>query len=135
MIFFTDENISFRAAYMLDQFYDEHAVWAFLDHFKAGTPDPEWLAKVASWEEVPVVIAGDGRILKNKVERQVLKGSGLRFVYLAPGWTNLVWPAFAWRIVKVWPDIVRKVEQARYPMVFEVAIGGKVTVLGRTSEF
>lgn len=56
------------------------------------------------------------------------------FVLLASGWTNLEWRDIAWKIVKVWPDVIRNVEQARYPMVFEVTVGTlKIRPMGRVS--
>lgn len=135
MIFFTDECISKNAAYMLNHFELKYEVRAYSDYFTQGTPDSEWMQKVASWDDVTVAICGDGRILKNKVERQVLKECDLMFVLLASGWTTLQWTVFGWKIVKAWPDIVRNVEQARYPTVFEVTVGNlKVRSRGRTSD-
>jgi len=136
VIFFTDENISKRAAYMLDSFERQHQVRAYLDYFDRGVPDTDWIPVVASWNEndTTVAICGDGRILKNKVEKQVLKEYNLMFVYLAPGWTNIEWSVFGWKIVKVWPNIVKNVEQASYAMVFEVAVGNlKIQTRGRIS--
>lgn len=136
MIFFTDENISKNAAYMLDNFEQKHEVRACLDYFDRGTPDTEWMRVVASWDEsdTTVVVCGDGRILKNKVEKQVLKECGLMFVLLAPGWLHLEWSVFGWKIVKAWPHIVKNIEQARYPMVFEVPVSGlKIQTRGRIS--
>lgn len=129
MIFYTDENISKYAAYMLRIFEQRrqsqahHQIIAHLDKFKQGIPDIEWMKEIASWNDnsTTVAVCGDGRILKNKAEKQVLKECNLMFVYLAPGWTNLQWPEFAWKIIKIWPDIVRNVEQANCPMLFEVA--------------
>lgn len=72
MIFFADENISQYAARMLDIFDRKHQVRPFLDHFKEGTPDLEWIPTVASWEGGVVAVCGDGRILRNNVEKQVL---------------------------------------------------------------
>ena len=136
MIFFADECISKNAAYMLDIFERQHQVRACLDYFDKGTPDIDWMQAIASWNktETTVAVCGDGRILKNKVQKRVLKECELMFVYLAPGWTNLQWSVFGWKIVKVWPDIVKNVEQARYPMLFEVAAGGlKIQARGRIS--
>ena len=119
---------------MLDNFELEHQVRALLDYFDQGTPDIGWMKEIASWDDVTVAVCGDGRILRNKVEKQVLRECGLMFVYLGSGWTNLPWPTFAWKIVKAWPDIKKNVEQARYPMVFEVAVGGlKIRASGRIS--
>ncbi len=133
MIFLADENFPRRAAYMLDQFDSKHEVRAFLDYFEKGTRDTDWMPVVASWNGDPVTIGGDGRILRNKVEKQMLKDCGLMFVLLAPRWTHLKWEEFAYKIVQTWPKIIRNVEQARYPMLFEVSCTGKVRGLGRIS--
>ncbi len=134
MIFLTDENISPRAAYMLDQFDHKHEVRAFVDYFKEGTPDTEWMLAVASWEDTTIAVSADGRISRNEVERQVLKECELMFVYLAPGWVHLGWEKYAWKIIKAWPAIASIVEQARYPMLFEVSTLGKVRALARISK-
>ena len=134
MIFFTDENIPVKASYILGNFESKYQVRAYLDYFKPGTPDTEWMPKVASWDvnETTTVISGDGRILRNEVEKQILKECNLMFVYLSSGWTHVKWSDYAWKIVKAWPDIVRNVEQARFPMVFQVSVGNlQIQTIGR----
>jgi len=108
---------------MLSYFERKHQVRAHLDFFPRGIPDTEWMSTVALWDETTVVVCADGRILKNKVERKVLKECNLMFVCLSPGWTHLEWTIYGWKIIKAWPDIVKNVEQAPYPMAFEVAVG------------
>ncbi len=132
LTFFTDENIPPYFGRMLDDFDQTHEVRACLDYFERGIIDVEWIRKVASWKN-PVAICGDGRILRNDVEKKVLKECGLTFVHLAPGWTNMKWQDQAWKIIKAWPDIVRNIQEASYPMLFEVAVGGKVYSRGRIS--
>ena len=95
MIFLTDENISFRAARMLEHFDSDNRIRALEDHFPNGTKDPVWLAELGTWSPKPVVICGDGCILKNQAEAAALRDAALMFVYLAPGWTNLHWSVFA----------------------------------------
>ena len=113
-----------------------HKIIPHLDEFKQGIPDVEWMKEIATWDSNSntVAVCGDGRILKNKAEKKVLKECNLMFVYLAPGWTNLQWPTFAWKIIKAWPDIVKNVEQAGYPMLLEVAAATlKIKNRGRIS--
>ena len=118
---------------MLNHFERKHEVRAFIDYFEQGDPDVEWIKTVSSWKNT-AILCGDGRILKNKAEKQVLKDSNLTFVHLAKGWTTLPWPEFGWKIVKVWPDIVGNVLQASKPMIFEVSVGKlKVTSMGLTN--
>ena len=133
MIFFTDENIPKWAAYMLDIFDRDHNIRASVDYFDEGTKDEEWIRAVARWDD-PVAVCGDGRILKNRAERRVLKECGLMFVFLARGWTNLPWPDYAWKIVKVWPAIVKNVRQVRYPVLFEVTPRLKIQLRCRISD-
>jgi hypothetical protein len=133
VIFFFDENISEYAARMLSCFDRNNEMRAGDNWVPKGTPDKDLLPKVASWGDKTVVVSGDARILKNKVERKVLKECNLTFVYLAPGWTKLPWEDFAWRIVKVWPDVVKNVEQAPQPLVFEVSGQLKVQAVSRIS--
>lgn len=109
---------------MLALFEEKHQIRAYLDYFSPGTPDTEWMPKVASWDEndSTIVISGDGRILRNEVEKQVLKECKLMYVYLSPGWTHVKWSDYAWKIIKAWPGIIKNVEQARFPMLFQVGV-------------
>jgi hypothetical protein len=120
MIFFTDECFMYKANRLVEAFDRENEIRPLLDHFDRGTPDVKWIPAIAAWNPKPVVVCGDGRILKNRVERQVLKEAGLTFICLASGWTNLPWPTFAWKIIKVWPAIV-VCGTAIKPTVFEVS--------------
>ena len=133
MIFFFDANISQYAAHMLGHFDRKNEMRASIDYFKEGTADTEWIPVVASWSNNPVAVCGDGRILRNRVQKQLLKDHELRFVFLASGWTKQTWEVIAWKIVKVWPNIVRSIKQARHPMVWEVTINLKIQPIGRIS--
>jgi hypothetical protein len=119
--FFTDENISHRVAKLLEAFDARIEVRFFDGEFDKGKPDVEWLRDIAQWQPKPVVLGGDGRILRNRAELRVLKECDMMFVYLAPGWTNLPWHDFAWKIIKAWPAIVDNVTRARQPSIFEVS--------------
>lgn len=135
MIFFIDENIPIKAAQMLEAFEEKHEIRACLDWFERGTPDTVWMKKIVRWNKTPVVVGGDGRILKNNVEKQAIKECGLMYVLLAQGWLHLDWSVYAWKIIKIWPNIVTNVEQARYPLLFKVPVSAsKIQNLGRISE-
>jgi hypothetical protein len=121
MIFFTDECFMYRANALLEAFDRENQIRALLDHFDRGTPDVVWIQKVAEWSPKPIIVCGDARILRNKVERNVLREAQLTFVCLSSGWTNLPWDVFAWKIIKVWPTIVQTAGSVIRPTVFEVS--------------
>lgn len=133
MILFTDENFSEHLAKMLSYFDRENEIRAHIDYFQKGTKDVEWIPKVASWGKDTIIIGGDGRILKNKAEKAVLKECDITFILLSSGWVNLGWHEMAWKMVKVWPDIIKNVSQARFPTLFEVSPAPKVRTIGRIS--
>ena len=120
MIFFADENFAINGVRVLDAFDRVNEIRHLTDSMNPGTPDEEWLVAIASLEPKPIVLSGDGRILRNKAQRKVLRSSGLTFVHLSSGWTNLPWDEMAWKLVKVWPAIVRNVDESRAATVFEV---------------
>ncbi len=120
---------------MLEIFDQANEIRAHADFFEQGTPDTEWIASIGKWSEKPVIIAGDGRILRNPAEQQILKSCNVMFVFLASGWTNLGWDDWAWKLIKVWPDIVRNTSKVLHPTVFKVGVSNlKVQQKFRTSE-
>lgn len=120
--FFADENFPAPLVRMLEEFDTSHEYRILVDHFDSGTPDIVWMREIANWETKPIVISGDGRILRNAVERQVLRECNLMFVHFAQHWTNLPWEVQAWKGIKVWPQVVKNVEKIRKPTVFEVNV-------------
>lgn len=117
---------------MIEIFDHHNSVRAHNDSFADGTPDVEWISQIATWDERPVIVCGDSRILRNKVESQVLRDSRLTAVFLAKGWTKLAWDEFAWKIVRAWPSIVRAVTNTRHPAVFELKVGSLKVELNPT---
>jgi len=107
---------------MLDAYDSRNTVRWGPDIFGRGAPDTEWIPQAASLKPKPVIVSGDGRILKRPAERQKLKAGKLTFVHLASGWTNTEWSVYAWKIVKVWPEILSATRLAREPTILEVAI-------------
>lgn len=133
MTFFADENVTIHAVRLLDAFDLQNQVRYLTQDFPPGVPDVEWIRAVAEWEEPPVVLSGDGRILRNKAERAVLRSSNLTFVYLAKGWLNTPWNDYAWKIVRAWPGVVRDTVRVRRPSIFELTVSSlKLKLIGET---
>ena len=128
MIFVADENFSPRLVRVLEAFDRESEIRHLLDLFPRGSDDLDWIAGLATSNPKPVIVGGDGRILRNAAERAALRTSGLSFVYLAKGWANTGYQEQAWKIVKAWPAIVRNVEQVLVPTVFEVRVGSSLKI-------
>ncbi len=122
MTFLADENVTIHAVRVLDAFDLKNEVRHLTQMFDPGVPDTEWIRAVAEWDELPVILSGDGRILRNRAERAVLRSSNLTFVYLAKGWMNTPWNNYAWKIVRAWPGVVRETVRVRRPSIFELAV-------------
>ena len=54
----------------------------------------------------------------------MLKSKPITLVLLAPAWQNANWHLKAWKLVKVWPEIVHEVSRSNEPFLFEVSIKG-----------
>ena len=134
MIFVADENFTVLGVRLLEAFDPQNEIRHLTNSFPKGTPDTTWIPSLGERDPKPIIIGGDGRILKNKAECAALRQADLSFVYLTSGWTNLEWSVFAWKIIKVWPDVVRNVETAMRPTVYEVGPGNlKVKRIGETA--
>lgn len=134
MHFFIDRNVPERLARMLGFYEPEHTVVYHDDRFERTTPDSDWLVQIARWDPVPVVISGDGRILRNPAELQLLRDLPLTFFVFAGAWFDLKWREFAWKAIKVWPEIVAAAAAPR-PSVFRIPVSaGKVEFVAFTRD-
>jgi PIN like domain len=127
MRFFFDRNMSAKLARMVDIYERDHQVRHLDDdsRFCTTTTDIEWI-KVLGQDEPPwVAVSGDGRILRNKTEAAALKEAKLTFFCMAKTWTHMGIHEYAWRFLKIWPDIVENAKVAT-PRIFNVA--GKVEI-------
>ncbi|GDX99016.1 hypothetical protein LBMAG48_14200 [Phycisphaerae bacterium] len=121
MDFFIDRNVPEKLARMLGHYDRAHNVVYHDDLFEKTTPDTEWLEAIAKRAPVPVVVSGDGRILRNQAELQVLRGLPITFFLFAGGWFDLKWEEFAWKAIKVWPEVVKAASPPR-PSVYKIPV-------------
>ncbi|MFO0961281.1 MAG: hypothetical protein U0625_00085 [Phycisphaerales bacterium] len=119
MQFFADENFPVRLVRILDHFDADSSFEHLIDAMERGTRDVEWIQTLANRSPRPAVITGDGRILRNAAELQVLRANPLTMFVLASGWVHLPWEEYVLKFLKVWPRI-RESAGAREPCVFEV---------------
>src|SRR5687767_12909761 len=94
MRFFFDRCAPVAVARMVRAFEEQKGAIAVQHHdddarFTTKTTDVEWMTALAQdgeprWN----IVSGDGRILKNKVERAVLDNVGLTFFCLDKRWPN-----------------------------------------------
>lgn len=111
MNFFADANIPLRLVQILRIFDDRNTFEALVESFDPATPDEKWIAAIAERDPKPVVLGGDGRILKKPAQKAVLAEADLMYVYLAQGWTNLAWQEMAWKFLRVWPSVTSELNR------------------------
>jgi hypothetical protein len=125
MRFFFDRCFPIRVVRMINAYETEHAIRHHDEdnRFTPTTSDIEWMTILGKDDPTWIVVSGDGRILKNKVERAALQEARLKFFCLAKAWLTMRIHEYAWKFVKVWPEIVENAKTSK-ASVFEVA-GGK----------
>jgi len=134
MEFFIDRNVPEKLARMLGFFDREHSVIYHDEWFDPKTSDVEWLEDLGSRTPPPIVFSGDGRILKNPAEYQVLQSIPLTFFLLAPAWCSMPWHDQAWKTIKVWPQIIKNATPSK-PSIYRIPVSAtKVDFLCYTSE-
>lgn len=133
MKFFMDRNLPQQLARLIEAFDRTCEVRHLDDEFADTTPDTEWIGALSQRTPKPAVICGDGRILSNPAEMQALRGADLTFFHMAKGWVNLQWEEQAWKMIRVWPNIVADASPRR-PTIFRVTIREKVERICYTDE-
>ena len=126
MIFFLDENFIPKVGLILRAYEDRNQIFLFTDKFQKGTPDVNWIQNAGTWQPKPIIVGGDGRILRNDVERRILRESGCAYLYLSPGWTNTPVHPYAWKMLKFWPDVINHLHDLNRQAVVELSTNGKL---------
>ena len=81
------------------------------DRFPRDVPDSEWIRAIR--DEGWVIVSGDTRISRNKVERAVWHESGLTAFFLDDGWSSKKFWVQAAELVRWWPIIVDTARSCR----------------------
>jgi hypothetical protein len=106
-----------------------HSVHALKDKFAQDTGDIEWieaLAKEGDW----VVITCDKDIARKGAIKNAWKRCGLIGFVLRPAWQGFPPMEQAWRLMKIWPRVVKQCELAAPGSTYELGIkGDKITTL------
>jgi hypothetical protein len=87
--------------------------------------DADWLPGVAQVDPGFVVITADPKIAKSAAERAAWLESGLTIFFLK-SFADLPIIDQAWRLIKMWPEILKKAVKAKKGNGFMVSIHGKV---------
>lgn len=136
MNFFFDRNIAKQFARMIDAFDSENTIRPHDDMFDHKTTDIVWMESLGSDDNQWFVLSGDTRILRCEKELLALRSSDITFFALARGWMNQKLEIQAWKLVKIWPDIVAEAKRTRVPSIFEIPItSNKILARGSTKAF
>jgi hypothetical protein len=106
--FFFDNNLSPHLAHAIGELSkaDPNApvVVHLKDKFLQTTPDHEWIDALASEEDWAVI--SQDTLMKNDLEREALRRSGLVVFALAGAWNHQTFWAKAQNLVRWWPAIM-----------------------------
>ena len=126
MKYFFDENFSPRMVNALSGLHERD--WRG-DSFESihsrewrATKDEPWIQALKNTQDVWTIVTMD----QMRRERNAVQGSGFTWCIFAGRWANLDYWEQAWKLVKVWPDVVRESERNR-GRVFTVTLNGKIT--------
>jgi hypothetical protein len=85
--------------------------------------DLEWIAHLRDDNIIWIFITGDGRVLKNKAERQALRGAGLHGFVLPPAHQKTPLNQVAAQLVLKWPEVEAVIKLVQAPSMHEIPIG------------
>lgn len=103
--------------------------------FAQDIDDVSLIRTVASDSPKPVFVTADTAMKRKPLERAALADSGLTIVFFRGGWAELDVHTHAWKMVRIWPDIVKAVTRCSEPTAFEIAPQArKVDRLCRTAD-
>jgi hypothetical protein len=136
MRFFFDRCMPIRIARMVNAYESDHTVRHHDEdsRFSPTTTDEEWITTLGADDPPWVALSGDGRILTNKVMRVRLQNTGIRFFYMASPWMKMRLHEYAWKFIRIWPEIVDAALHSR-AQLFEVAGGRALKVRPISARF
>ena len=125
MKYLFDNNLPASYASALNALDKNNEIKHLKEIFEQDTPDIEWMNKLAK-EKNWVIITIDNGIRKNAYERKAWKESKLMVFFLAGRWTNFVYWDKAYRLIKVWPNIIK---QRYMTNGYTVSVNGKIDLI------
>ena len=122
MIYFLDNNLSFRYADMLVALGEE--VRALRREFPQNTPDEKWIPEIGArgW----VLITGDRNIKWKPHQRRILEEAKITAFFLTKGYDSLLFWEQAITLLKAWPNIKAVAERKANSRTYLVQLNGKV---------
>ena len=110
---------------LAELFRGEHEIVALKDKFENTIADEDWIGRL-SQDDRWVVISGDRRITKNKVEYNAFRSSRLIGFFLSPGLQKVGVVKQLERILAQWSNIEKQVSLVRGSAMFELSMKGTI---------
>jgi hypothetical protein len=85
-------------------------------------PDVEWIRLLSETGEQWLVVTGDGRLARNKAEREAFRRAGLRGVVLAPAYQKTPMARSCGVLVANWDDLQDFIKRIDPPFLVEMKI-------------
>lgn len=104
--------------------------------FNELTEDVQWMRAIGSDSPKPIVLSGDGRILKKSGEVNTLRELGWTFFLFGEDFEQMQYHLQAWKFMKAWPEVLRECRKVRQASVFKVCTGSsqKIEFLNFTKD-
>jgi hypothetical protein len=130
--FVLEHSVSPRLADALDALDEDHSFGHLrkLEGYPQQITDTAWLPKLASDHPDAVVITADPRITRGPAERAAWLEAGLTTFFLQ-SFAALPIDQQAWRLVKWWPQIVKRAMRSARGSGFLVTVNGEFTEVRR----
>lgn len=116
MIVVFDECLTQKHSDVLKLYFDDVEATTTKRRVGAGAKDVPILESFENNVPRPILITADGRITRNKFERQALLRCKCHCVVILPSFTDLSIPDQAWRLLKLWPIIAGYFRDADGPV-------------------
>jgi hypothetical protein len=84
--------------------------------------DVEWISYLQETKDEWLVVTGDGRIQKNRAEREAFRRAGLRGVVLNPAYQKTPMGRCCGMIVAKWDDLISFTDRIEPPFLVEMSI-------------
>jgi len=133
--FFFDTSISHRIPAAINALKEDietpqskSEILHLREKFKSNVDDYDWLNTLVlegGW----VVVSADPRITRNELQKKIWREKNIVLFVLEKGWRGQKLWDRAWRLVRVWPDILKTAKKAKPGSAYKISVHCKIAKL------
>ncbi len=123
MKFFVDENMPVRFSKLLAAFDISNEYHAVIDDFGKGAKDPSIMEALAKRGN-SALISYDRRILSDNTCRKYYQDGQIPLILLSNAWADMPIEMQMWKLLKVWPQVLKLIGVSALPATFEIRAKG-----------